>query len=113
MLFVAPYVVLVSSATIGCGVALAHVFHKLPRLSPQEQVEEQYHVSKEMVLGHLRVPTYAQKSELTTKTYVVSKKDDVWGSCICDFRLLNAAVTKRATALGDVFTKTRALASNK
>eukprot|EP00974_Lingulodinium_polyedra_P078387 7589722-Lingulodinium_polyedra.AAC.1 len=35
------------------------------------------------------------------------------GRVICDFRLLNRATAKRATALGDVFTKTRALASKK
>ena len=64
-------------------------------------------------MGHLRVPTDAQKSEWTTKTHIVFKKDDEWGRWICDFRPLNAAVAKRATALGDVFTKTRALAAKK
>ena len=39
------------------------VRHNLPRLSPQEEVKERYHVRKEEELGHLRVPTDAQKSE--------------------------------------------------
>ena len=49
------------------------VRHQLPRLSPQEEVKERYHVRKEEDMGHLRVPTDAQKSEWTTKTHVVSK----------------------------------------
>ena len=89
------------------------VRHQLPRLSPQEQLKEQHHVRKEEALGHLSVPTDAKKSEWITKTHIVSKKDDEWGRWICDFRFLDAAVAKHATALGDVFTKTRALAAKK
>ena len=37
------------------------VRHNLPRLSPQEEVKERYHVRKEEELGHLRGPTDAQK----------------------------------------------------
>jgi hypothetical protein len=51
-----------------------------------------------------------QKSEWTTRTHIVTQKDDPFGRWICDFRPLNRVARKRATALGDVFTKTRALA---
>ena len=66
---------------------------------------------KEEKLGHLRVPTDAQKSEWATRTHVVSKKDDSMGRWICDFRPLNRVTKKRMTAIGDAFRKTRALAS--
>ena len=89
------------------------VRHQLPKLSPAEAERERYHVLKAERLGHLRVPTDAQKGEWTTKTMVVSKKDDPMGRWICDFRPLNRATKKRPTALGDVFTKTRALAAKR
>ena len=48
--------------------------HQLPKLSPQEQAKERYHIQKEEALGHLRIPTDAEKSDWATRTHVVSKK---------------------------------------
>ena len=87
------------------------VRHQLPKLSPKEQEKERYHVKKAERSGHLRVPTDEQKSEWATRTHIVFKKDDDMGRWICDFRPLNRVTKKRMTALGDVYTKTRRLAS--
>ena len=89
------------------------VRHQLPKRSPQEAARETYHVRKAESAGHLRVPTDAEKSEWATRTHVVSKKDDPNGRWICDFRPLNRSTVKRMTALGDVFSKTRCLASKR
>ena len=89
------------------------VRHQLPKMSPQMVEREKYHVEKEMKLGHLRVPTDEQKSDWATRTHIVSKKDDPMGRWICDFRPLNRVTKKRMTAIGDVFSKTRSLASKK
>jgi len=89
------------------------VRHQLPKLAPLEQTNERHHVRKGEGLGHLRVPTDAQKSEWATRTHIVKKKDDPMGRWICDFRPLNRVTVKRMTPLGDVFTKTRTLASRR
>ena len=89
------------------------VRHQLPKMSPHQIAREKYHVQKAERLGHLRAPTDAQKSEWATRTHIVGKKDDPNGRWICDFRPLNRTTVKRSTALGDVFSKTRSLASKK
>lgn len=84
---------------------------QLPKLSPKETEKERFHIEKETQLGHLRVPTDEQKSEWSTRTYVVFKKDDPNGRWICDFRPLNRATIKRVSPMGDVFAKVRSFAS--
>ena len=74
---------------------------QLPRYSPNQQELERYHVAKAESAGHLRKPDPEQVSPWTTRTHVVWKKDDVHGRWICDFRPLNAATIKTATAVGD------------
>ena len=64
-------------------------------------------------MGHLRAPTDSQKSEWSTRTHVVFKKDDEMGRWICDFRPLNAVTRKRPTPIGEVFAKTRLLAGRR
>ena len=66
------------------------VRHQLPKSSQREMEKEQHHIKKAEALGHLRIPTDAQKSEWSTRTHVVYKKDDEMGRWICDFRPLNA-----------------------
>ena len=89
----------------------AAVRHQLPKMSPEAIRREQNHIDKEEQLGHLRAPTDAQKSDWATRTHIVSKKGDPDGRWICDFRPLNRSTEKRSTALGDVYSKTRLLAS--
>ena len=52
------------------------VRHQLPKMSLRDTEKEQHHIKKAEALGHLRVPTDTQKSEWSTKTHVVFKKDD-------------------------------------
>ena len=82
-------------------------------MSLREVEKEQYHITKAETLGHLRVPRDDQKSEWSTRTHVVFKKDDEMGRWICDFRPLNAVTKKRPTPIGDVFAKTRLLAGRR
>ena len=89
------------------------VRQQLPKLAPQAVAKERYHVLKEEQLGHLRVPDDEAKSDWATRTHVVSKKGDPNGRWICDFRPLNRVTVKRCTAIGDVFSKTRSLASKR
>ena len=86
------------------------VRHQLPKSSQREIEQKQHHIKKAEALGHLRIPTDAQKSEWSTRTHAVYKKDDEMGRWICDFRPLNAVTRKRPTPIGDVFAKTRLLA---
>ena len=67
--------------------------------------------SKKSALAISECQRTRKKSDWATRTHVVSKKDDVWGRWICDFRPLNRVSKKRMTALGDVCSKTRALAA--
>ena len=89
------------------------VRHQLPKMSQREMEKEQHHITKAEALSHLRIPTDAQKSEWSTRTHVVYKKDDEMGRWICDFRPLNAVTRKRPTPIGDVFAKTRLLAGRR
>ena len=89
------------------------VRQQLLKLAPQAVAKERYHVLKEEQLGHLRVPDDEAKSDWATRTHVVSKKGDPNGRWICDFRPLNRVTVKRCTAIGDVFSKTRSLASKR
>ena len=89
------------------------VRQQLPKLAPQSVAKERYHVLKEEQLGHLRVPGDEAKSDWATRTHVVSKKGDPNGRWICDFRPLNRVSVKRCTAIGDVFSKIRPLASKR
>ena len=56
--------------------------HQLPKMSIKEMEKEQFHIAKAEKLGHLRVPTNEQKSEWSTRTRVVFKKDDDMGRWI-------------------------------
>ena len=89
------------------------VRQQLPKLALQAVAKERYHVLKEAQLGHLRVPDDEAKSDWATRTHVVSTKGDPNGRWICDFRPLNRVTVKRCTAIGDVFSKTRSLASKR
>ena len=89
------------------------VWHQLPKMSVREMEKEQYHCQQKEALKHLHIPTDEQKSEWSTRTHVVFKKDDPMGRRICDFRLLNAVTKKRPTPIGDVFAKTMLLAGRR
>ena len=80
---------------------------QLPRYSPHQQELERFHVTKAEVACHLRKPNPEQVPPWTTRTHVVWKKDDANGRWICDFRPLNVAIAKAATAVGDARDKVR------
>ena len=89
------------------------VRQQLPKLAPQAVAQERYRLLKEEQLGHLRVPDVEAKSDWAARTHVVSKKGDPNGRWICDGKLLNRVTVKRCTAIGDVFSRTRSLASKR
>ena len=54
------------------------VRHQLPKMSVREMEKEQYHIKKAEAMGHLRIPTDAQKSEWSTRTHVIFKRTTKW-----------------------------------
>jgi hypothetical protein len=62
-------------------------------------------------LEHLQVLTDSRKSDCATRAHIAN--DDPTSGWICDFGPFKRVAAKRQTAVGDVFSKTRVLASKR